>query len=134
MSTALKRSGISVMSQGSPPRKASAERWNGCEGPTAWPTEMTVIPGAFKDKTVLVTGGGGSIGTNLVAALSERGARRIIVFDNLSSAYDWNVPKGQKIRMIRGDVTDDKRLSAGFVVGAEIVFYQVATLVDTTSV
>jgi len=95
---------------------------------------MTVIPGAFKDKTVLVTGGGGSIGTNLVAALSERGARRIIVFDNLSSAYDWNVPKGPKIRMIRGDVNDDKRLSDGFSDDPEIVFHLAAHFANQNSV
>ena len=34
---------------------------------------------AFRDKTILVTGGAGAIGTNLVAALSRLGAKRIVV-------------------------------------------------------
>jgi nucleoside-diphosphate-sugar epimerase len=40
----------------------------------------------------LVTGGAGAIGSNLTRALGELGAKMIIVLDDLSSAYRWNVP------------------------------------------
>src|SRR3989475_2745560 len=122
------------MKHASPQRKVSGERWNGCEGPTAWPTEMTVIPGAFEDKTVLVTGGAGSIGSNLVAALSESGARIVVVLDNLSSAHSWNIPKGPRIRLVPGDVTDDTRLSEGFSDEPEIVFHLAAHFANQNSV
>lgn len=47
---------------------------------------------AYAGKTVLVTGGAGAIGSNLTRALGELGAKMIIVLDDLSSAYRWNVP------------------------------------------
>ena len=72
--------------------------------------DMTNISNAFDGKTVLVTGGAGAIGTNLVSALDEFDVKRIVILDNFSSAYRWNVPKGPKIHLIRGDVTDDKVL------------------------
>ena len=45
----------------------------------------------YDNKTVLVTGGAGAIGSNLTRALAERGAK-VIVMDDLSSAERWNVP------------------------------------------
>ena len=39
----------------------------------------------WKDKKVLVTGGAGAIGSNLVRELSQCGAKLIILLDDLSS-------------------------------------------------
>lgn len=40
-------------------------------------------------KTILVTGGGGFIGSNLVAGLLERGSHRIVVCDTFGSSDKW---------------------------------------------
>jgi FlaA1/EpsC-like NDP-sugar epimerase len=42
---------------------------------------------SYKNEIVLVTGGAGSIGTNLCSALSDAGARMVIILDDLSSSY-----------------------------------------------
>ena len=45
----------------------------------------------YAGKTVLVTGGAGAIGSNLVRALSPI-CKRVIVLDNLCASARWNVP------------------------------------------
>lgn len=56
-------------------------------------------------KRVLVTGGAGAIGGNLVSALVREGSR-VVVLDNLTSGHTENLPAG--IRFIKGDVGDEK--------------------------
>ena len=46
----------------------------------------------YKDQVILVTGGGGAIGSNLCQELAEIGARKVIVLDDLSASYQWNIP------------------------------------------
>ena len=41
----------------------------------------------YNDKTVLVTGGAGCVGSNLTQKLSEY-AEKVIILDNLDSAYE----------------------------------------------
>jgi FlaA1/EpsC-like NDP-sugar epimerase len=45
----------------------------------------------YEGKVVLVTGGAGCIGTNLCRKLAELNAKKVIILDDLSSAYEWNV-------------------------------------------
>ncbi len=89
---------------------------------------------AFRDKTILVTGGAGAIGTNLVAALSRLGAKRIVVFDNLSSAYEWNVPHEQRIHLVRGDVVSERDLEDVFKERPDIVYHLAAHFANQNSV
>ena len=52
---------------------------------------------AFNEKTVLVTGGAGAIGSNLVKTLSDLETKKIIIIDDLSSSYEWNIPVSPKV-------------------------------------
>jgi nucleoside-diphosphate-sugar epimerase len=60
----------------------------------------------YQDKTILVTGGAGSIGTNLCRTLAELGAN-VIILDDLSAAYEWNIPSLPEILFVKGSVTDE---------------------------
>src|SRR2546427_6255213 len=98
------------------------------------PTKVSATSGDFEGQTVLVTGGAGAIGTNLVAALDELSVNRIIVLDNLSSAYAWNIRKGPKIMFVHGDILDDEKVKAVFREGPEVVYHLAAHFANQNSV
>ena len=56
----------------------------------------------YENKTVLVTGGAGCIGGNLCRTLARMNAREVIILDDLSCAYEWNVPTDDNITFIKG--------------------------------
>src|SRR3989475_4021571 len=95
---------------------------------------MDDLSETFHRKTVLVTGGAGSIGTNLVNALAAVDVKRIVVFDNLSSAYEWNIPRGLKIQFLQGDVTRDEDLRQAFKERPEIVYHLASHFANQNSV
>ncbi|MGB2694871.1 MAG: SDR family NAD(P)-dependent oxidoreductase [Dehalococcoidia bacterium] len=65
----------------------------------------------WNDKPVLVTGGCGFIGINLVSMLVEAGAR-VRVYDNLSvGTRDVLDPFGAKVQLVQADVRDLSALS-----------------------
>src|SRR2546427_11152650 len=88
----------------------------------------------FERKTVLVTGGAGSIGSNLVKALALFDVKRIVILDNLSSAYEWNIPRGPKVRFLRGDVTQEESLRRAFKDSPQIVYHLAAHFANQNSV
>jgi UDP-glucose 4-epimerase len=59
--------------------------------------------------TVLVTGGAGYIGSHMVLELLDKG-EEVIILDNLSTGFDWNVPKG--VRLYVGETGDQSLVSA----------------------
>jgi len=71
-------------------------------------------------RTVLVTGGGGFIGSNLVRALLERGDR-VRVLDNFSTGNRANL-EGLDIEVVEGELRSYERVHAA-VRGAEVVFH-----------
>jgi UDP-glucose 4-epimerase len=89
---------------------------------------------AFKGKTVLVTGGAGAIGSNLVRRLSGLETKRIVILDDLSSSYLWNVPAGSKIAFIKGSILDDEKLDLAFGCKPEIVYHLAAHFANQNSV
>lgn len=89
---------------------------------------------AFKGKKVLVTGGAGAIGSNLVGRLNELGAERIIILDDLSSSYEWNVPQGSKITFVEGSILDDEKLKGSFKEKPNIVYHLAAHFANQNSV
>jgi len=83
------------------------------------------IENEYEGKIVLVTGGAGCIGTNLSNKLAELGAR-VIILDDLSSAYEWNIPKAKNIVFVKGSVLDDEMLKRVFKFKPDYVFHLAA--------
>jgi len=69
---------------------------------------MTQLEGRF----VLVVGGAGFVGSNLVRELLRRGARRVLVVDNLLSAERENVPDDPRVRLVEASIAEDETLGA----------------------
>ena len=61
--------------------------------------------------TILVTGGAGYIGSHMVHTLLDAG-ESVVVLDNLSTGFDWAVPKG--VPLLVGE-TGDQALAASII-------------------
>jgi len=88
----------------------------------------------YKDKTILVTGGAGAIGTNLVRTLANLGAKSVVVLDDLSAAYEWNIPSLSNVLFVKGSVTDEVVLKRVFNEEPEVVFHLAAFFANQNSV
>ena len=82
----------------------------------------------YKGRSILVTGGAGAIGSNLIIALSDlvRENGKIVVLDNLSSIKKnspWNVVPLPNIMFVQGDVRHDIDLKRAFKENITIVFH-----------
>ena len=88
---------------------------------------------SYKDKTVLVTGGAGAIGSNLTRALADAGAF-VIVLDDLSSSERWNVPSRPEVLFVEGSVLDEVLLKRVFFERPQIVFHLAAFFANQNSV
>ena len=87
----------------------------------------------YNDKTVLVTGGAGCVGSNLTQKLSEH-AGKVIILDNLDSAYEWNIPEAENISFVKGDILDDEMLKRVFKEKPDYVFHLAAHFANQNSV
>ncbi len=88
----------------------------------------------YRGKTILVTGGAGAIGSNLVQALGELQAKLIIVLDDLSSAVRWNVPDLPNVLFVEGSILDEVELKRVFFEGPELVFHLAALFANQNSI
>ena len=61
----------------------------------------------FFDKRLLVVGGAGFVGSNLVLKLLEQNPKEVIIIDNLLSSDITNIPKDSRVTFIYGSVTDN---------------------------
>ena len=95
---------------------------------------MDEVYSGYVDKVVLVTGGAGCVGSNLCKKLSECDAKKIIILDNLSSAYVWNIPLAENICFIEGDILDDETLKRVFKEKPGYVFHLAAHFANQNSV
>lgn len=79
-------------------------------------TDMTEIAQYIKGKTVMVTGGGGSIGSELARQIASYGPRRLILFDiyensvySIQQELRWHHPD-LTLEVIIGSVRDEARV------------------------
>jgi len=88
----------------------------------------------FKNKTVLVTGGAGAIGSNLVKELDKLKTKKIVIIDDLSSSHEWNIPRGPRIQFINGDILSEEKLKLAFKDRPQIVYHLAAHFANQNSV
>jgi len=65
-----------------------------------------------KDAELLVVGGAGFVGSNLVRSALERGAGKVLVVDNLLSAERENLPNDPRVQLIEASIADDEVLAS----------------------
>lgn len=88
----------------------------------------------FEGKTILITGGGGAIGSNLARAVAELKARTVIVLDDMSAAYRWNIPSLPNVLFVQGSITDEVMLKRVFSMKPDIVYHLAAFFANQNSV
>ncbi|MDP1623923.1 MAG: SDR family oxidoreductase [Bacteroidales bacterium] len=86
----------------------------------------------MKDSHVLVTGGAGFIGSNLVRHLIDQG-NSVVVLDNFMSGYRSNLEPFPTVRLLEGDVRD-KTMVEEAMKGVEVVFHLAASVGNKRSI
>lgn len=94
---------------------------------------MTVSQ-SYKDKTILITGGAGAIGSNLSRALALSGAAKVIILDDLSASYEWNIPNLPNVLFVKGSITNDIDLKRVFHEKPDYIFHLAAFFANQNSV
>lgn len=89
---------------------------------------------SYQDQVVLVTGGAGAIGSNLVSTLAKLKAKMVIVLDNLYSSFEWNIPSLAQVMFVKGDVTSDIDLKRVFNENPKVVFHLAAFFANQNSI
>jgi UDP-glucose 4-epimerase len=97
------------------------------------------LGGYYDGKCILVTGGGGAIGSNLIIALSELvgNTGKIIVLDDFSATKDnsdWNAPGLHNVMIVKGSITDEGALARCFRNDISIVFHLAAFFANQNSI
>ncbi|WP_271255195.1 NAD-dependent epimerase/dehydratase family protein [Pseudanabaena sp. Chao 1811] len=66
----------------------------------------------FKSQKVLVVGGAGFVGSNLVKMILQSFPKEVIVVDNLLSAEKENLPENPALTFVEGSITNDSILDS----------------------
>jgi len=88
----------------------------------------------YIDKTVLITGGAGLIGTNLTKGLLKEKVKQVIILDDLSASEKWNIPKDDRVIFIEGSILDEEILKHAFSKKPHYVFHLAAHFANQNSV
>jgi UDP-glucose 4-epimerase len=89
---------------------------------------------AFAGTRALVIGGAGAIGSRLTRSLQEAGCAKVVVLDDFSSSFRWNVAPGPAIDLVEGDILDPRALAAVFAQSPDYVFHLAAHFANQNSV
>jgi len=88
----------------------------------------------YTEKTILITGGAGLIGTNLTKGLLRENVKKIILLDDLSASEKWNIPQDHRIKFIEGSILNEEILRHAFSEKPDYVFHLAAHFANQNSV
>lgn len=83
---------------------------------------------------MLITGGAGCIGSNLIKTLLHAEPEKITVIDDLSASYEWNLPKDPKVYFVHGSILDDEKMMRAFSFKPHYIFHLAAHFANQNSV
>lgn len=92
------------------------------------------VLGCYAGKRILVTGGVGCIGSNLIRALLMAEPGQIIVVDDISASHEWNLPEDSRLLLIRGSVLDEEKMKRAFSSKPHYVFHLASHFANQNSV
>lgn len=88
----------------------------------------------YKKRRILITGGSGCIGSNLIRTLLKADPERIVVIDDLSASFEWNLPRDERLVFIKGSILDEESMKRAFSVKPHHVFHLAAHFANQNSV
>jgi UDP-glucose 4-epimerase len=88
----------------------------------------------YAGKRVLVTGGAGCIGSNLIRALVEASVEKVTVLDDFSSSHRWNLPSHPEVTLVNGNILREENLKRVFSEKPQYVFHLAAHFANQNSV
>jgi UDP-glucose 4-epimerase len=87
----------------------------------------------FENSSILVTGGNGAVGSHLVKKLLEQSAK-VVVLDDFSQSSQKNLASNKNLKIIRGNITNEKMLKKTFSIKYDYVFHLAARFANELSV
>jgi len=87
----------------------------------------------FENSSVLVTGGNGAVGSTLVKKLLNQSAK-VIVLDDFSQSSPKNLSVHKNLKIIKGNITNEKILKKTFSKKYDYIFHLAARFANELSV
>jgi nucleoside-diphosphate-sugar epimerase len=91
------------------------------------------VVSCYANKRVLITGGAGCIGSNLTRAILHTDVKKIVVLDDLSASYEWNIPVDPRVVFIKGSILDGEAMARSFGCKPHYVFHLAAHFANQNS-
>jgi nucleoside-diphosphate-sugar epimerase len=88
----------------------------------------------YRNRRILITGGYGCIGSNLVRTLLKVEPEKIVVIDDLSASYEWNLPRDERVVFMKGSILDEEEMKRAFSFKPHYVFHLAAHFANQNSV